>query len=359
MNKKLLWIVILVAVILIIGCVFALQNSGILDQLRGGGIDRLGGTRLVLQIMTGEALDKELMGDRAALVRELKAKGISFLTDIKRESKNISVTSIESARDQDFRYICQALFRTKYALQSTTGQGKVTYVLSLTPDYIRQTSDAKVKRTAEIIQRRLDSLGLRQPVVKQNSETGEVDRLLIELPGVKDSDRIAGLIASVSNLELRFVKSQSGGPYNSMESAVQANGGFLPEGYSVLPYSQEAGKLDYMVVDDQPAITGQDFKTARRSTDMNGNPAVSFFLTTEGGELFARATERNIGQRLAIVLDDKVMSAPVVQGRIQGDGIITGHFTVEEAEDLAIMLRSGALPAPVRVLEQKRIEPPK
>jgi preprotein translocase subunit SecD len=96
-------------------------------------------------------------------------------------------------------------------------------------------------------------------------------------------------------------------------------------------------------------------KTARRSDDENGSPAVSFYLTSDGGEVFSRATEQNIGERLAIVLDDVVYSAPAIKSQISGDGIITGRFTAQEANDLALLLRSGALPASLEVLSQQSV----
>ena len=125
-----------------------------------------------------------------------------------------------------------------------------------------------------------------------------------------------------------------------------------------MPYREERGaqgQLEYLVVSKIPVITGKDLKTARRTADSNGAPAVGFYLTAEGTKLFSRATEQHVGERLAIVLDNVVSSAPVIQERIGSEGIIHGRFTVQQAEDLALLLRSGALPASLRVLEERNV----
>ena len=116
---------------------------------------------------------------------------------------------------------------------------------------------------------------------------------------------------------------------------------------------------EYMIVSKFPIIANRDIKTARRSSDSAGNPAVGFVLTPDAAQIFGSATEQNIGRRLAIVLDDVISSAPVINERIESEGIIHGKFTVGEAEDLALLLRAGNLPVSLRVLETKKIGEPK
>jgi len=140
---------------------------------------------------------------------------------------------------------------------------------------------------------------------------------------------------------------------------VEANGGKISEEYEILPYREDRGdksQLEYLVVRKTAVITGKDLKTARRSADSSsGAAAVNFFLTADGANLFSKATEQHVGERLAIVLDNVISSAPVINERIGAEGIIHGSFTTQQAEDLALLLRSGALPASLKVLHEQSV----
>jgi len=154
-----------------------------------------------------------------------------------------------------------------------------------------------------------------------------------------------------------------GGPAESREALLEAYGGMLPVGMEIMPLLAEPSSAGegqvfiYYLLQETPAVTGRDLKTARLSTDQMGLPAVSFTLNPEGGRIFERVTGENIGRQLAIVLDDRVHAAPVIESRISGPGIISNIGTVQEAEDLALVLRSGALPASIRYLEERSVGP--
>jgi preprotein translocase subunit SecD len=211
----------------------------------------------------------------------------------------------------------------------------------------------------EIIRRRLEALDLRANVAIDKAGGRLIsDRLIVEIPPVKDPDRVVALIKNTAQLKMCFVKRENGGPYQNLEKAVQENGGGIPEDYQILPCrDKDAGKLQYLVVKKTPVMTGKDIKTARRIADRNGNPAVSFFLTSDGARNFSDATGKHIGEELAIVLDNVIRSAPRINSRIESEGIIEGAFTVQQAEDLALLLRSGALPASVSIIEYSPIPP--
>ncbi|RPJ84530.1 MAG: protein translocase subunit SecD, partial [Acidobacteria bacterium] len=183
-----------------------------------------------------------------------------------------------------------------------------------------------------------------------------------ELPGVDDPNRVINLIKSTARLELKLVHAEKSTAFSSRESAAQAFGGTLPPGYEALPYrdiNETGGQTQYMVVRAAPSVTGRHLKNARRSQDsFSGRSEVSFFLNTEGVDLFTRTTEQNVGNRLAIVLDDEIRSAPVIESRIDSDSArITGSFSPEQADDLALVLRSGALPARISILENRIVGP--
>ena len=244
-------------------------------------------------------------------------------------------------------------------MRSTVADGRATYSLTFLNSCIRQIRESTLRQTLDVFKRRLDALGVRRPTVRisQVNVKDVLDQIVVELPGIDDPDRLKGLIENTGRLELKFVKQDNGGPFSSFEAAVQANDGRIPDGFEILPYRQKLQQVEYMIVKTVPTITGRDVKTARRGTDLSGKPAVNFFLNKEGAAMFSRTTERHIGERLAIVLDSTVFSAPVIRARIEDEGIIEGGFTSREADDLALLLRSGALPASVRILKEEPVSP--
>jgi len=220
--------------------------------------------------------------------------------------------------------------------------------------------ESTVNMALGTIDRRVNALGVTEPTLQiYGGGGGEVDdQIIVELPGIEDRERVKELLGTTAQLNLRLVKKENGGPFTSVDSAIQANAGKIPEGWKILPYrgdQGEQGSVEYLVVSAVPTITGKNLKDARRGADSNGRPAVSFFLNAAGAEVFARTTEQHVGDRLAIELDNIVESAPVIQMRIGAEGEITGNFTIEKAEDLALLLRSGALPASLVVIEDRTV----
>jgi preprotein translocase subunit SecD len=217
-----------------------------------------------------------------------------------------------------------------------------------------------VRQALETIRRRVDALGVTEPVLQIYGGSGQEvqDQIIVELPGIDDPDRVKSLIENTAQLELRLVKKDQANEFSSVEAAVTASGGKIADGYEILPYREDRGEkseLQYLVVDKTPVITGKDLKTARQTTDNNGQPAVGFFLTSDGSKSFARVTGDHVGEKLAIVLDDVVSSAPVINERIESEGIIHGSFTPQQADDLALLLRSGALPASLKVVHEQSV----
>ncbi|MBI4472337.1 MAG: protein translocase subunit SecD, partial [Acidobacteria bacterium] len=178
------------------------------------------------------------------------------------------------------------------------------------------------------------------------------------LPGVDDPARVKTIMKSTALLELRLVEGM--GPFASEEAARQQYGGVLPQDKQVLPSAERNpdGSASFYVVERTAAISGRDLKNAYPGRDENGRPAVMFNLTVEGARKFGTFTEQNIGRLLAIVLDGRVQSAPSIQGRITDSGQITGGpggFAPQEAQDLALILRSGALPASIQYLDERLV----
>jgi preprotein translocase subunit SecD len=324
------------------------------------GLDLKGGIHLVLQVITDDALNQEVVQDADRIATELRSRNIPFSTSKKGSGFTVEVQGVDSARDKDVRTFFDQLYNRKYAVRSAVAEGKTNYTLSFQSSYVRESQDSTVKQALETIRRRVDALGVSEPTLQIYGGSGKEvqDQIIVELPGIDDPERVKGLIENTAQLELRLVKKDQGGPFSSIESAVQANGGKIPEGYEILPFRPDRGednRIEYEVVSTFSTITGKHLKTARRSADQNGAPAVGFYLNPEGADLFSRATEQHVGERLAIVLDKTVMSDPVINEKIGAEGIIHGRFSVQQAEDLALLLRSGALPASLRVIEERSV----
>jgi preprotein translocase subunit SecD len=207
-----------------------------------------------------------------------------------------------------------------------------------------------VTRTIETIERRINALGVAEPGIARQGRAG--DEILIQLPGLTDLERAKGIIQAGGTLEFRLVEQ---GPANS---AAELSPG-ARSGREVLAEdstrTRESAGPRYYLVETLAAVTGRELRTARPSLDENNQPAVSFTLTAEGGRKFGEATAANIGRLLAIVLDGHVRSVARIDTRIMTDGMIHGSFSPQEAQDLALILRSGAQPAPLSFLAEGSI----
>ena len=184
--------------------------------------------------------------------------------------------------------------------------------------------------------------------------------LVVQLPGVSDPTRVKNIIQATAMLELKIVR---GGPFSSREAALSQFGGVLPPGTELLPGSPDSSSSSttsaqvWYLLNQVAAVTGRDLTGAQPSTGRNGQPSVNFTLSRDGAVRFGEVTSKNIGKGLAIVLDNRVVSAPTIQSQITDSGEITGSFTPQQTSDLALMLRSGALPASIQYLNENTVGP--
>jgi preprotein translocase subunit SecD len=319
------------------------------------GLDLSGGIHLVLEVQVDEAVAAEVRNDLDRFTDLLVDEGVSVVAEQVDSDSQFTVTVAAGELDR------AAELATEYytAYDTTRGRGDTpTVSLRLTPAYRADLEDRAVRQSLQTIRNRVDAFGVAEPVVQRQGTAG--DRILVQLPGVEDPERVKNLLRTSALLEWQMVE---GGPAESREALLEAYGGVLPVGMEILPYvpeppaAGEAALTVYYLLQETPAVTGRDLKTARLSTDQMGLPAVSFTLNPEGARTFERITGDNIGRQLAIVLDGRVHAAPVIETRIAGPGIISNIGTVQEAEDLALVLRSGALPASIRYLEERSVGP--
>ena len=352
---------ILLTGIVIIGILFLLGTGLSYFYLSYDAFEHKGGTRLVIRVVTDEAVTQQLDRNALSILQELKSKDISLDSSLRGEGFSIDVNGINLQERQTALGFLNETFGQSYEIRSMITQGKADFRLSLKESEIHNIRESAVRQTMNTIRRRLSEFGISKPRLRLQDENNREnqDQIVVEFPSVEDPGRLKSLIGNTAQLKICLVKKEGGGPFSSIEDAYEANSEALDE-YRILSYIGDPGRgaaPEYMVVRKDPVITGNDFKKVRPSRDSNGNPAVAFYLKSEGSELFARTTSEHIGENLAIILDDKVYSYPTIQARISGEGIITGNFTRQAANDLALLLSTGALPASIQILQESYVPP--
>lgn len=321
------------------------------------GLDLRGGTHLVLQVVTDDAIRTETDHAIENVRQLLQRENIVFRQLARTQINTFTAVGVDPSKDQDFRRILNERL-PEWDLISTAGEVPNTYTLRLKPTQEQAFRAQSVDQAMLTIRRRVDDLGVGEVVIQKH--VGQ-DEILVQIPGVSDPARVKSIMQSTALLELKLVDS---GPYASQALAAQNYGGVVPANLEVLPSVERGSSTDsdgtFYVVQRVASISGRDLKGAYPSRDENGRPAVSFNLTADGAARFGRVTEENIGKMLAIVLDGRIQSAPRINGRITDSGIITGGaggFAPQAAQDLALVLRSGALPASIRYLDEEVVGP--
>jgi preprotein translocase subunit SecD len=308
--------------------------------------DFTGGTECILQVETDQAVRRMTFEDRDRLMNLLKESEIAFSTASLKDERTIEITGLGTQDETKVKEILDNNFREwDYQI---TGENAA---LSLKNDVVNQVKEQAILQALEVMKKRLSALGLNKEYIER--KTPASDRLKLRIPPIKDPERIMAVIRMGGILEFRHVIS---GPFAAKEEALNTFSGTLPKDLDILQTNPRGMEPGYYVVKAYPVITGRDLENARRSKDNYGSPNIAFTLTSAGAAKFRNYTSKNIGQKLAIVLDNKVQSAPVIQDVLSKEAVITGRFTIEEAEDMARILNSGALPAPVKILEEKIIE---
>ena len=321
------------------------------DQKVKLGLDLKGGVQLVLRVQTDDALRLETQTTADRLAEQLKTANIGVSGITVNGASSFTVNGVSAEQDAAFR---NALTEVDVNYDRTSSAGSYTFALK--PNIVVQLREDTVNQAQQTIERRVNELGVAEPIVARHSAA---DQILVQLPGVSDVPRAKEIIRSTAQLELKQVEQ---GPFSDEAAAKAALGNNLPPDMQILPGVIEPAPgqpatTGYYVVRRVPAVTGRDLRNARPTLDENNRPAVSFSLNQDGARKFGQFTQANIGRQLGIVLDNRVQSAPVIQSRIDDEGRITGNFTNQEAQDLSLKLRSGALPANLTYLEERTVGP--
>jgi preprotein translocase subunit SecD len=324
------------------------------------GLDLKGGSHLVLQVQVQDAVKAEADIVINRLKEDLKKQNISW-TSIDRndpqrveEADDVTITikGVPATQSSAFRN----LVNERDSDWVLTTLNSTDYSMKMKPSQLVDLKRDTVERTVQTIGNRIDQYGLAEKSVQQYGRAGDQYQVLVQLPGVDDPARVKELIGTAAVLEVTDVKD---GPFPTRDGGLSAHGGVLPLNTKLvkaLPRGGGEGEQWYLV-GRSPVITGRDMRNARSGQDEFRKWETNFSLSQDGGKLFGQYTERNVGNRLAVVLDNSIVSVATIQSKIEDSGRITGLGSEEEATDLARYLRSGSLPASVVYLEERSVGP--
>ncbi|MBN1274342.1 MAG: protein translocase subunit SecD [Candidatus Aminicenantes bacterium] len=348
MRKNLKWKVLVVVLVTALAIFLAYPPQKKINP----GLDLKGGMHLVFQVVTDDAVNFETNLAVSRIREELEKKNYKFDAVAKNDVNSFTISNTDPRQEEQIRKeLLDKYFRSwEYNM---SGRDIILTLDQAEEQYIRRQA---VVQARETITNRIDQFGVAEPLIQIQGE----DRIIIELPGVEDEERAKGIIKDQAVLEWKLVLA---GPAESREALLEQYGGEIPQGAELLEEVEKdkEGNLrttGFYIVSEVATVTGNDLRDARRSTDDWDRPAVSFSLNPDGAKRFEDITRQHTKELLAIVLDGRIISAPIIDDVIiGGSGIIRGRFTQEEAEDLALKLRAGALPASVQTLEERTIGP--
>ncbi len=316
------------------------------------GLDLQGGMHLVLEVQTEKAVENKIERTVHEIRDAMRKARIRYAELDRVKETQISVCVLNQKSIDTFDNMLNKEFEWLRVVSRTTEDEALTVRLNLPEQEVKYIKEMAAKQAMETIRNRIDQFGVSEPDIRRQGE----NRILIQLPGIKDPERAISLIGQTALLEFKLVDDD-----HDLQEALKGN---IPPSDEVLYQTTEdevtkrTTKTPFLV-QKRTYLTGEYLTDARVQIDSQfSEPYVSLDFDKKGARLFERITEANVKKRLAIVLDGNIYSAPVIQEKISGGHArITGNFTTEEASDLAIVLRAGALPAPVKILEERTVGP--
>jgi preprotein translocase subunit SecD len=365
MNKNLTWKLLATLGILLIflfgifGVPKDWSGKGVLAAITDRihlGLDLRGGTHLILQVQVNDAVNVDSDNAIARLKEDMRARKINYADILKPDPVNhpeaVVVKGITPDQSSEFK----SIVADRLPEYDTTSGAENSFTVAMKAQSLADLKTRAVSQAIETIRNRIDQLGVSEPVIQEHG-LGQY-QILVQLPGVDDPARVKEIMQSTAMLE---IKQSLGGPYPSEQAALQDKGGVLPpdavlmQGKSIGSHN-DTGEQWYLI-SRASAVTGRDLRDAQPGNDENGQPEVKFILTGEGGRKFQGFTSAHIGDSLAVVLDKRVQEVATIKSAISDNGVITGRFTQQETQDLSMTLRSGALPAGIKYLEERTVGP--
>ncbi len=301
------------------------------------GLDLKGGSYILLKAEMDTSLEEFLEKTVSSIRNDLRENNIKYKS-LSQKNEKITFFIRDATKDIKTNKILD-----KYKKNFLINNIDKKFIIQISDTGKTELFSSTLKKALEIVRRRIDESGTKEPLIQSQG----LDRILVQLPGIDNPDRIKKLLGKTAKLSFRFTHPRISSEDLDKESSI-------PPGYQLM---KEENNNNYYLIQKRVMISGEELTDATPGFDQNGNPAVMFVLSTAGGKKFGRVTGKNIGKPFAIVLDNKVISAPIIQSQIFSNGQITGRFSVEETKDLALVLRAGALPVPLTILEERSVGP--
>ncbi len=302
------------------------------------GLDLRGGSYLLLKADINDVLAERLLIKAEELKIQLRKKEIRYKN--LKILKNKIIFSVRNISKENSTLKNLKDFFKDYNVNLENN----IFTIQISENGMDKLIKTTMDQAIEIVRRRIDESGTKEPLIQQQGK----DRILVQLPGLDDPERIKKLLGKTAKLSFRFT-------HPNINYVISDSKTKIPPGYILL--KKHKSEQDYIIVQKRVMISGEDLTDARPGFDQDGSPAVMFTLTTSGGKKFGKISGQNIGKAFAIVLDNEVISAPIIQAQIFSNGQITGNFSSQEANDLALILRAGALPVPLSILEERTVGP--
>jgi preprotein translocase subunit SecD len=369
MNPNLKWKALFILLV-VLACIYTLVGlptfptslAELKDNFRHQiklGLDLQGGTHLILQVQVQEAIAQETDQTIDRLTSQMRVKNIRYEEVRRVDDTHILVRNVAPDQLSDFRDLVDSQLKNVWDMSPAPGDPS-GYLLTLRPSARAAIQEQTMTQSIETIERRINALGLTEPTIQPRGRNE--NEILVQLPGEGDPSRAKAVIQAGGQLELRLVEDPT--TYPSQVAALAAHGGVLPQGTELVPgrsdsrNAADTGEVWY-VLSRAPVVTGRDLRNAteNRSTQNPGQWQINFSLSAEAARRFGPFTEQNVNRQMAIVLQHRVYSAPVIHSRIDDSGVIEGNFSQESAHDLALVLRAGALPASIKYLEERTVGP--
>jgi preprotein translocase subunit SecD len=334
-------------------------KASLMDRIHLG-LDLKGGTHLILQVMVNDAVGAQSDHAVELLKDELQKAKVNYadIGKVENQPEKIVIKGLPLDASSTVREIVS----DRLPEYDVVAGPDNSWILTMKPQQLADLKDHTLEQSIEAIRQRVDSLGVSEPLIQKNG-LGD-NQILVQLPGVDDPGRVKEIIQSTARLELREALDH-GTVYPTEQAALQAHQGILPQNSVIMPIKPRRGEQEggFIIVSRVPVVSGTDIRSADPGNKSDTNePIVNFYLTAAAGKKFAQFTAAHSKDsadpsNLAIVLDNKVITAPSINSQISDSGIIEGGFTEESAKDLAMLLRSGALPASLHYLTERTVGP--
>jgi preprotein translocase subunit SecD len=345
MKNYPLWKATLVILVISLAIIFSLpsllykenSNNWFFDNKINLGLDLQGGSYLLLEVQTEVLMEEELNNISDSI--QLIARGLQTnIINIISEEDEIQLRFSNNDKLEEIR----EKFKNNYRNVNVTINNN-TMKIVINKIFKKNIKESAIKQSLEIVRKRIDESGTKEPLIQRSGKK----RILLQLPGIKDPERIKELLGTTAKLTFHMVDD---------EDTISLKANRAPFGKIIVAdfYNPE---IKYLV-EKKSRVGGENLVDAKASFDPQEGHAVSFRFDTTGAQKFGKATSENVGKRFAVILDGVVITAPVINTAITGgSGIITGNFTSQEAADLSVLLRAGALPAPLSIIEERSVGP--